>query len=184
MSRKIIITGGTCSGKSTLIEELSRRGYKTLPEAARTVIKREQEKERSKDYKGIFPWTNLSEFQRLVLAEQIDLESRISQNSLIFLDRSLIDALAFYEEGGLVVPDISEAIVSASYEQAFFLQSIPSYKKDDQRKEDHSRAIRLREIHLKHYAEQNFPFTFVPAWSVERRADFLIQYIGGDNGLY
>ena len=33
-----VITGGPSTGKTTLLEELAKRGYKTIPEVARVVI--------------------------------------------------------------------------------------------------------------------------------------------------
>jgi predicted ATPase len=36
-----VITGGTCCGKTTLIDLLAERGFQTVPETGRQVIERE-----------------------------------------------------------------------------------------------------------------------------------------------
>lgn len=36
--KKIVLTGGPCCGKTTLIEELNKRGYPVLHETAREVL--------------------------------------------------------------------------------------------------------------------------------------------------
>ena len=36
--RKMVLTGGACSGKTTLVNELKRRGYNVLEEVARQVL--------------------------------------------------------------------------------------------------------------------------------------------------
>ena len=36
-----VITGAPCSGKTSVIREIEKRGYGTVPEAARTYIKQE-----------------------------------------------------------------------------------------------------------------------------------------------
>lgn len=69
MLEKYVLTGGPGTGKTTLLKELAKRGYQTVPEAARLVIQEEQRKEQGKGEQGILPWTDLYKFQKIFLLE-------------------------------------------------------------------------------------------------------------------
>jgi predicted ATPase len=58
-----VVTGATGSGKTALIHELKKRGYRGVEEVARSIIQ-EQTKI---DGDGV-PWKNLSRFKELMLA--------------------------------------------------------------------------------------------------------------------
>lgn len=86
----ILITGCSGGGKSSLLGELARRGYRTVPEPGRRLIAA-----------GITPWedplaflTAAAEMAREDLAEHRDEEGPV------FYDRGLIDALAGLERLG------------------------------------------------------------------------------------
>src|SRR3989344_6176416 len=96
MMEKYILTGGPGTGKTTMIQEFKRRGYRTFPEVARQIIAEEQGKE-----KGILPWTDLGSFQELVVERQVAQEKDVSTNKKIFLDRALPDNLAYAEIGNV-----------------------------------------------------------------------------------
>lgn len=107
-ARKIILTGGPCAGKSTMLRELSARGYAVVPEAARLVI------ERSEKSGGPFPWTDFAAFQRENLALQDELESAVADaHGNVFLDRGALDAAAYCRASGADFPkgfDLESAV--------------------------------------------------------------------------
>lgn len=39
MSHRFVVTGGPGSGKTTLLDALAERGYRVVPESARSIIK-------------------------------------------------------------------------------------------------------------------------------------------------
>ena len=80
MSRWQVITGGPCSGKTTIIDELTKLGYQTKPEVARK-------------YLGVlFAFNKKGKEQRspmvaqnAILEAKIARERRLDREELIFL---------------------------------------------------------------------------------------------------
>ena len=60
-----VITGGPCTGKTTILNDLHEKGYRVLHEIARKVI--EEKQKTNKDY---LPTTDINEFQQLLLDAQ------------------------------------------------------------------------------------------------------------------
>ena len=120
--RKILIAGGPCSGKTALVEELARRSYYTVPEAALSVINNEE-----RAGSNIFPWTDFEEFNKRVIELQGQNEVVIPQEtSLAILDRSLVDPAAYFRRKDLPIPSyLDDMVREAHYEQAFILDMLP-----------------------------------------------------------
>jgi len=180
---KYVITGGPGVGKTTLIEELKAQGYATVPEASRMVILEEQQKNT-----GILPWTNLYEFQKLVVQKQQELEVKVIQEArcipnsaaenFIFLDRGMIDNIAYCREGRIAVPEeLEKAVAGVSYAGIFLLDPLSSYAQDAQRKEDGEKAEKLHQFIQEVYQEQGYAIIQVPVLSVEERVSFLLGKI-------
>ena len=72
MARKYVIDGGAYSGKTSVIKELARRGFATVPEAATLVIR-----EQLACGGGLLPWVRREEFDRFLLGRVKLLESKI-----------------------------------------------------------------------------------------------------------
>ena len=143
---KYLLTGGPGTGKTTTLNELVKLGHAVVPESARIIITEEMGKPA-----GILPWTDLQEFQKLVVARQLRLENEAipGRPEKLFLDRSLVDNLAYAEVGNVMVPPgIYTAIEQADYNRVFYLEQLSGYVQDKERKEDSELAER---IHKKLY---------------------------------
>ena len=89
--RRILITGCSGGGKSSLIAEMAQRGWATVPEPGRRVIARE--KARGGD--GL-PWLDMARFADLC-ADMAKQDWRAANAQVTLFDRGLIDAvLALY----------------------------------------------------------------------------------------
>jgi len=118
---KIIITGGPCSGKTSVLNELEKRGYKVVPEAAIQLIHAENEGE-----KRVYPWTEFDAFQKRVIEKQIENEKVYENEKLVLLDRSLIDGEGYYANRGMNPPETLPAQVKAAkYDVVFILDMLP-----------------------------------------------------------
>jgi len=169
-----VLTGGPCTGKTTLGRELTKLGYDVLPEAARAVIQDEEGKERP-----ILPWTDLSGFQKLVLERQLGFEARANGRPT-FLDRSIIDNLAYCRVGSIAAPQeitnaVQEHVRSNAYKAIFLLDPVP-YKQDCERREDPVFALRIHEAIGRVYSELGYDVTLVPVLETPAaRARFVVS---------
>jgi predicted ATPase len=87
-----VITGGPSSGKTTTVNMLTKRGYKTTIEHARHYL--DTQRSDGKTVKEVRD--NQTEFQLGVLNMQIEQEGSLSPEEVVFLDRAIPDALAYY----------------------------------------------------------------------------------------
>ncbi|MBN2458895.1 ATP-binding protein [Candidatus Woesearchaeota archaeon] len=168
--RLYVITGGPCSGKTTLLEELGRRRHKFISESAKEVIKEEQAK-------GVAdPWHEKG-FQEKIAALQIKKEESIpGGNSIIFLDRALPDGLAYSKFRGQKPPrNLTEAIKKCDYEKVFFLKQLPKYEQNSLRCETEEEAKQVGELIKQVYRQFGYDVIEVPPMSIKERADFVIK---------
>lgn len=156
--KKVVITGGPNSGKSSLISLLAERGLAVLTETARLVI----------EQKGIYPWDDQQLFGETVHREQVRREKELS-GELIFLDRSLVDPVAYAEVAGAPLPaSIYRDIERAGYHRdVFYCEMLPTYCTDRQRKDSPVQAAAVHDRLRTVYARFGFNVVEVPVFSGE-----------------
>ncbi len=172
-NRWYVITGGPCSGKTTLIQELARRGFRTVPEAARAILaagraRGETVAQMHADELG---------FQRTVLAEKIRAEEALPKDSVAFLDRGIHDSAVYFARAGYADdPTLRMALRTASYSKAFLLALLP-YTQDAERVETEAEAEALHTAIRAAYQAAGIPIIEVPVGPVEERADFVLRHL-------
>jgi len=168
-----VITGGPCSGKTTVINILSERGYKTTVEHARHYI--DTQKISGKSVEEIKK--NKKEFQLGVLNMQIEQEAALDVNELVFLDRALPDALAYYQFLGLEYDDrLIDQCNKYCYKHVFILDRLP-LTNDYARLESEEDQKRIHELIISVYQQFPCPIVFVPVLPPEERVDFILSYM-------
>lgn len=170
MTNWYVITGGPSSGKTTTIDLLGKRGYRTTIEHARHFI--DTQRITGKTVAEIR--ANQREFQKGVLQMQIEQERSLDPNGVYFLDRALPDALAYYRFLSLEPePDLIEALKTVSYRKAFVLDLLP-LAADYARTEDVAAQRRIHELLIEVYQSLGFPTEMVPALAPDERVDFIL----------
>ena len=111
--KKIVITGASCCGKTTVVNELSRLGYKIISEVARDVLKEMEGKSTEEK--------QLTILQRQLL-EETYIDS-LQDNSICFLDRGKIDNYAFCNYFGVTIPQ--EYTTQVDYSAVIILEPRP-----------------------------------------------------------
>lgn len=167
-----VITGGPCSGKTSVLEILEQRGYKTQPEAARIFFDRELAK--GKTIEQIRKDEGKVQQKLLKLKKQI--ESKLPKDELIFLDRAIPDSVAYYEISGLS-PQDEELIklVKASNYKKIFLFELVKYKQDNVRT-DSQHAKKIEKLLEKYYRLHDFEIIRVPDMGQpEKRVEFILK---------
>jgi predicted ATPase len=168
-----VITGGPSSGKTTMINMLAEQGYKTTIEHARHYIDTMRvEGQTVEDLRS-----NKREFQLGVLKMQIEQEASLNPMDVVFLDRAIPDALAYYRFLGLEVDEIlKKAMSHVNYKKVFILDKLPLVN-DYARLESKDDQSQIQNIISEVYESLPFPVIHVPVLPPVERVDFILNNI-------
>lgn len=158
-----VITGGPSSGKTTVINELAKLGYLTVPEAARVLIDKKIRK-------------NEAEFQRKVLEIKIEIEKKLPKNKIIFLDRAIPDSIAYYQICGLNPKEVIKVCEKGRYKKIFFLEQLPM-EKDYARIENAETIRKLNKLLKEEYENLGYKVINIPAMSTKERIQKILAEI-------
>ncbi|MEK6822900.1 MAG: ATP-binding protein [Nanoarchaeota archaeon] len=179
---KYIITGGPCTGKSTLIRALQAQGYRCVDEVARQLI---DEAERTGS--DCHPARDFHLFQQHVVHRQLALEESVKHEPLVFFDRGIPDGIGYHWERGVDVPSyIADLAQTRGYAGVFVLARLGVYKQDAQRFEDAAQGQRVHDMICKAYAASPYPVHHVPIFDADQhtsvclRVSYIKKHIGGD----
>jgi len=173
-TRKIVITGGPGTGKSSIINELVTRGHSCLEEISRQVTL----DARKEGIDQLFLTKPLL-FSELLLKGRIEQFNQASQNdeALIFLDRGIPDIIAYMDYIGDNYPQkFIDACKKHVYDHVFILapwQEI--FKSDSERYESFEQAIKIHEHLLATYKDYGYKLVDVPFGTIEERANFILD---------
>lgn len=96
MNTRVVISGCSGGGKSTVIDLLAERGFATIPEPGRRVVRDEMAHGGS-----ALPWRNMAAFARRALdLARADYADATGAQDWVFFDRSMIDAAVALENAG------------------------------------------------------------------------------------
>ena len=166
-----VITGGPSTGKTTVINLLTERGYKTTIEHARHYI--DTMKEEGRTVEEIR--TNKRKFQLGVLDMQIEQEAELSPSETVFLDRAIPDAMAYYRFMKLEYDKILlDAMKEVAYKKIFILDRLP-FVNDYARTEDEQAQKLIHQLIIEVYQSLEFPVVFVPVISPDERVEFILK---------
>ena len=168
-----VITGGPGSGKTTTVNILSKRGYKTTIEHARHYL--DTQRIRGKTVEEVRK--NRAEFQLGVLDMQIEQEASLSPEDMIFLDRAIPDALAYYRFLSLTPNEkLLNALRDVFYKKIFILDILPLVQ-DYARTEDEAAQKRIHKLLTEVYESLPFSVVHVPVLPPEERVDFILKHL-------
>ncbi|MER5173711.1 AAA family ATPase [Thioclava kandeliae] len=167
-----VVTGGPGAGKTSLITELARRGFHTIPESGRAIIF--EELQRGGD---ALPWAD-----RLAYAERMleqDLRAYSATQALsgaVIFDRGIPDILGYLTLCGLPVPPhVAAAAKSARHNRRAFL--VPFWDKiftqDSERKQTRAEAEATCAVIRETYTALGYQITELPRADITTRADFI-----------
>lgn len=175
-AKKIVITGGPGTGKSSIIHDLESRGEKCLHEVSRQVTLEAQKE-------GI---DQLFLVKPLLFSEKL-LEGRLRQfmeaekmeSDHIFIDRGLPDVTAYMDYFKTDYPEMFDNTCNDHlYEQVFILPPWKEiYRSDNERYENYQEAEKISEYLYKTYERYGYKPVEVPKLSVEERTDFILNNI-------
>jgi predicted ATPase len=171
-----VITGGPGSGKTTVLLELEKRGFRFAPEVARQIIQ-----EQVRDSGKALPWENRELYTALMLERSIQsYKEHTPASAPSFSDRGLPDTLGYARLIGLAD---DRAILDACdrYRYASLVFLAPPWKEiyetDSERKQDFDEAERTDQRLMRVYRECGYELVELPRLAPKERADFILSQL-------
>lgn len=172
-----ILTGGPGSGKTTLIEELNRRGFFSVDEVARKIIQDEMALGGN-----ALPGKNIGQRIEKMIVRSIETyqEALKKRNEPIIFDRGVLDYLGYaYRTNTPISEELQKTALSLVYNKKIFLAPpwVEIYCNDTERKQSFEEALEVYHDLFKIYSDFGYEIIELPKASVESRADFVIGHI-------
>lgn len=172
-----VITGAPSSGKTSVIEELARRGFPIQNEVARELI--EFGMHHGKSLEDVRK--NAALLQRKILQVTLAREMGLDTKKTVFLDRGLPDSITYFKLAGLDGLEAKAMSYLFRYRAVFIFDRLPLVK-DGVRTESTTQAENIDKMLEEDYRAMGYDPIRVPVMPVEARADFVMEKIGSRAG--
>lgn len=174
MQQKIVFIGGPGSGKSTVINELTKQKYTCMPEISRQVTLQA----RKEGIEQLFLTKPLLFSEKLLegrIQQHIDAEN--TNENIIFFDRGIPSVHAYLRYFDTEFPNIFlEKSEEYRYTKVFqFLPWKEIYTSDNERYENFEQSVKISKFLSEAYHELGYEIINVPFGSVEDRCNFIIN---------
>lgn len=169
-----LLTGGPGAGKTTLLNALSKKGYPSVPEAARGIIKTQNAIGGRATHQG-----DRIAYRDLMLAQSVeDYLNYSTCKTPVFFDRGIPDLYSYTErfcEGEN--PSVTEAVQQYCYHpQAFIFPPWPDiYCHDEERKQSYEEAVETYHAVIKGYTRCGYTLITVLQGTIEERLLFILD---------
>lgn len=169
-----VVTGGPGAGKTSLITELARCGFHTIPEAGRAIIREEMQ-----SGGDALPWAD-----RVAYAERMlerDLRAHSAARSIsgpVIFDRGIPDIMGYLSLcGHSVPPHVAAAAKAARYNHRVFLAPFwdEIFTQDSERKQTRAEAEATCAVMRETYTALGYKITELPRTDIVTRADFVCK---------
>lgn len=171
-----VITGAPSCGKTTLINLLAGKGFRTVPETARLYIERDIARWRTIDEIH----ANADALQRNIKATQLGIECGLKAFDVVFLDGAVPGSLAWYRVFGLNPNEILLDCFHHRYASVFILAPLP-LELDGLRFEEDAHTGFLDKWHTRDYSALGYRVVRVPVLSPEERLAFVLERLSEQN---
>lgn len=169
-----IFTGGPGSGKTTVLNLLSKMGYRTIKETGREIIQNQM-----KTNGFAVPWIDANQYARFMfLHSLIDFEENMHLEKPCFFDRGIIDVLGYCRLIHIPISaELKEAASKYHYNNKVFLFPFwdEIYTNDTERKQNKEEAKRTCEVMKNTYEEFGYQIVTVPCLKPEERVQWILE---------
>ena len=182
-TKKIVITGGPSTGKTSVITHLEKLGFTCLHEVIRlmTIEKKEEESELVFKTNPIVSVSNPKEFNQRILDARIEQYKSVGsfEEDNIFFDRGIPDVLAYMDCFNQTYETEFEKACQAYIYDAVFI--MPPWKEihisDNERFESYEETTLVHDCLFNCYTRFGYEVHVVPQMSVDKRVDFILDHL-------
>ena len=184
--KRVVITGGPSTGKTSVIENLEQLGFPCVHELIRSMTSLEKNEDNAGDFlvNPIVSVKDPKKFNQSLLDGRIKQyeDAKETAGEVVFFDRGIPDVHAYMNcFGQTYTKEFEKPCYTYRYHQILLM---PPWKEihvvDNERFESFEEAERVYE-HLKSTYEQvGYPITIIPKGSIEERTDFILKLLNLD----
>ncbi|MBS9774410.1 MAG: ATP-binding protein [Tenacibaculum sp.] len=176
MQQKIVFIGGPSSGKTTVLAELKKLGYKCMPEISREVTL--EAKKQGIDQLFLVEPLLFSE-KLLEGREKQFIEADCCNEKIVFFDRGIPSVHAYMRYFKTSFPDVFiEKSKKYKYTKVFrFLPWKEIYTSDNERYETYEQSVEISKFLHEAYLELGYEIIDVPFGCVEDRCKFILNLL-------
>ena len=175
-TRRIVVTGGPGSGKTSLIEALAAAEHATSPEVGRAIIRRQQ----AIDGEAL-PWRDRALFAELMLDHELEAHARAEEaTGSVFFDRGIPDVIGYLTLCGLPVPPhVERAAQQVRYDRRVFIAPVwpEIFEQDAERRQDLDEAQQTFDAMAEVYPRFGYDLIELPKAPVAERLAFVLEML-------
>jgi predicted ATPase len=169
-----VITGGPGAGKTSIVERLAARGFPTVAEAGRDILRQQVAIGGTAVH-----WADAAAYRDLMLQRGMDDYERMQgeADGPVFFDRGVTELVGYCRLIGVAVPEhVRRAAELYRYNTTVFLAPPwpEIYVNDGLRKQDVAEAMRTAALAGEAYAELGYDVVEIPKAPVADRATFVL----------
>ena len=173
--KKILITGGPSTGKTSLVSELKKYGFYCFEEISRELTQRMRNQ-------GIEQYflNNPIEFSKELFKLRFkQYEQEVESHNFIVYDRGPIDVLAYLDFKKIKIPiDLINKSKEISYDHIFIMKPWKNiYVNDSERYETFEECINIHKSLLKTYKKFDLDLVELPNSSIDERIKFVKRFL-------
>ncbi len=176
--RFVLLSGCSGGGKSVLLSALRQRGFAAFEEPGRQVVR-----EHLLIDGPALPWRDAALFAELCVSRAMQQMTAAAESpGTVFFDRGIVDAVAFFEYLGRDVPaHLERAARLLRYHRTVFVTPPwpEIFSGDRERRHSYEEAVAQYDASIATFRRLDYQPLELPKTSVDRRADFIIDSIGG-----
>ncbi|MEM7362875.1 MAG: AAA family ATPase [Pseudomonadota bacterium] len=174
MSRRFVLTGGPGAGKTTMLEEIAKKGYAIAGDAARDII-------RERLSQGLSPRPAAAEFADETHRRNVTAWKEAESVEITFFERCVCDSVGGLLGSGSVTEAEADTLIARyRYDEPIFVPPPweEIYTTDRERDHTFEHAVNVFEQTMRWYERLGYRICEVPIGPIEDRVDFVLKNAG------